>query len=200
MAVCTWCDQEMTTARSCSASVLHRNGTSISMIPYGGERGWGTSPRCGDCGVRSGGFHHLGCDIQCCPVCRGQMISCGCRFDEDEGDEQDDGGLDHLGFDPADDPVEVMIVGGQKLIVHTADLPAKDLTVVDGIRCTTALRTIIDIAPGLSRRDLEHVLGDCLHRGLFTVDEAIARVGEADMRSRPGAVLLREVLADRRGS
>jgi hypothetical protein len=33
--------------------------------------------------VRPGGFHHPGCDLQSCPVCGGQMMTCGCRFDED---------------------------------------------------------------------------------------------------------------------
>lgn len=91
MAVCAWCDQEMTTSTSCSVAVLHRDGAPIPMIPYGDERPPRTRPACGDCGVERGGFHHLGCDIQRCPVCRWQMMSCGCRFDEDgPSDELED--------------------------------------------------------------------------------------------------------------
>lgn len=87
MAVCTWCDNEMTTGASCSVEVLHRGGTPVAMLPWGSERGWRRDARaghrCSDCGVAPGGFHHLGCDLQRCPVCGGQMFTCGCRFDED---------------------------------------------------------------------------------------------------------------------
>jgi len=38
--------------------------------------------RCHDCNIKHGGFHHLNCDVERCPKCGGQLISCGC-FDED---------------------------------------------------------------------------------------------------------------------
>ena len=83
MAICDLCDQEMTTARTCSVEVLHHMGTPYPVLPYGQERGWrARSGRCGDCGVRVGGFHHVGCDVQRCPRCTRQFISCGCLWDE----------------------------------------------------------------------------------------------------------------------
>jgi len=33
---------------------------------------------CGDCGVAAGQYHHSGCDLEICPRCRGQAISCDC--------------------------------------------------------------------------------------------------------------------------
>jgi len=33
--------------------------------------------RCADCGVRVGQFHKAGCDAEVCPICKGQLITCG---------------------------------------------------------------------------------------------------------------------------
>lgn len=34
--------------------------------------------RCGDCGVKEGQLHEFGCDMEVCPFCGGQLISCDC--------------------------------------------------------------------------------------------------------------------------
>lgn len=82
MAVCSDCNQEMTVAASCVADVLiiqdERFERARVIEPIGPDG------RCGDCGIQSGGFHHLGCDLEDCPRCHRQLISCGCPFaDED---------------------------------------------------------------------------------------------------------------------
>ena len=91
-------------------------------------------------------------------------------------------------------PMERLWLGGEEVVVHYDDIPAKDITTVDGIRCTTALRTIIDLAADVVDDHLEQMVRDALDRGLFTVEEAMERVAEDDIRRRPGALRLHQLL------
>lgn len=34
--------------------------------------------KCLGCGIKHGGIHHLGCDVEECPRCGGQLITCYC--------------------------------------------------------------------------------------------------------------------------
>jgi len=35
---------------------------------------------CGDCGKATGENHLINCDIERCPKCKGQLITCGCDW------------------------------------------------------------------------------------------------------------------------
>lgn len=48
--------------------------------------------------------------------------------------------------------VERRTIGGREVVVHFDDLPEGDRDAVDGIPCTSAVRTIIDIGPRALRR------------------------------------------------
>jgi hypothetical protein len=78
--------------------------------------------------------------------------------------------------------------------VHHDDVPESDITTVRGLRCTTPLRTVIDIAANTSEPELKRMVRDCLDRGLFTTEEALIRLTQPDMESRRGAQLLPRVL------
>ena len=144
------------------------------------------------------------------------MLSCGCRFDEDgpvdEDDEDDDGDhveieltVPHLGsvggvvierwVDGNGCPTERRLLdGGMEVIYHEDVLPESDRAVVDGIPCTSALRTIIDVAADVDAAQLERMMRNALDRRLFTIEEAAARVSQPDIAERPGARLLGEML------
>lgn len=76
MAVCQDCDREMTEAASCTVDALiirdERFPREMAVEPLG------PNGRCGDCGVQRDGYHHLGCDLEPCPRCGWQLISCAC--------------------------------------------------------------------------------------------------------------------------
>lgn len=64
-------------------------------VPYGSERwvvekGFTPKPTCHDCGVLVGQQHVPSCDVEECPCCGGQALSCGCEWTDFTPEEADD--------------------------------------------------------------------------------------------------------------
>lgn len=85
MAVCDYCLQEMTTVAGCT--LVRYDGETRDRIKYGEEAGdayCSTAGPCHDCGATAGHYHHPGCDVERCPTCGGQAISCDCVSEGDD--------------------------------------------------------------------------------------------------------------------
>jgi hypothetical protein len=83
MAVCSFCKQEMLSADDCSwnSKISFADGQTLPAKPYSPED---PDTRCRDCNVAPGNFHHPGCDMERCPRCGGQFISCPCELSGSE--------------------------------------------------------------------------------------------------------------------
>lgn len=83
-AICPHCKRDMRKTRTCSNRTIEIGGTEYDLIPYGSESPDRRVPdgreydRCGDCGVKRGGYHHPRCNMEECPRCHDQLISCYC--------------------------------------------------------------------------------------------------------------------------
>ncbi len=67
-------------------------GNELARVRYGDEpEDWGANKRpCHDCAVLKGQLHVLGCDVERCPLCGGQVITCDCP-DEGDGEQANEG-------------------------------------------------------------------------------------------------------------
>lgn len=97
-------------------------------------------------------------------------------------------------------PTERRMIGGMAVVVHFDDLPDKDMTVVRGIPCTTALRAVIDIAGDSPPHEVRRMVRLALRRRLFTAEEAFARIAEPDICARRGAIIVGHALQSLRAS
>ena len=77
---CQDCKKEMTTAESCTFPEIKIDGKWYKRnTSY-----YDVNERCHDCGIlnKEGNIHHWGCDMERCPKCGGQLISCDCNAQE----------------------------------------------------------------------------------------------------------------------
>lgn len=97
MAGCKFCGKDMIGSTTCVEVKIKNKGKEYSPVKFGDEVHKYLDAEtlkmvknyegpCGDCAVAKGGYHHPGCDMEECPVCGGQLISCSC----DENAEQED--------------------------------------------------------------------------------------------------------------
>lgn len=74
------CGEEMLKSDCCKLKKLKINNRvydrNTSYFDY--------NKRCHDCNIlnKKGNAHHVGCDMERCPKCKQQLISCGCDVEE----------------------------------------------------------------------------------------------------------------------
>lgn len=78
MAKCKYCKQEMTEGHSCLFDKIQIGGKVYFRLTkdfFAGDK------KCHDCGIINDGrgLHHYGCDMERCPACYLQIISCECN-------------------------------------------------------------------------------------------------------------------------
>jgi len=73
-AICHYCGERMNPGVGCSKETYERHDEKVNRVPFLPL----DDEKCHDCNVTNGQLHHPGCDMERCPFCGGQAISCGC--------------------------------------------------------------------------------------------------------------------------
>ncbi len=75
-AICKYCGKEMGVVDSCGHPFIRIGNEVYARDTTTFDEG----KRCHDCGIlnKKGNLHHLGCDMERCPKCGGQLFICDC--------------------------------------------------------------------------------------------------------------------------
>jgi hypothetical protein len=84
-AECDACGQVMGPATGCTLAHLSIDGQEFARLPFGTEQGFvddAFERACHDCNVVVPQLHHPHCDMEQCPGCGGQLLSCDCEVED----------------------------------------------------------------------------------------------------------------------
>lgn len=84
-AICKRCGHEMVPNGGCTEGTYeYADGTVLAPSTASFDDKY----PCHDCNAAPGKYHHVGCDVERCPRCGGQLISCGCVFKGEEEEQE----------------------------------------------------------------------------------------------------------------
>lgn len=79
---CPGCEAEMLCddVTTCTLDMVTMSGIAGVRLYLRDSKYFDVNERCHDCNIvnKPGNFHHAGCDMERCPKCGGQLISCIC--------------------------------------------------------------------------------------------------------------------------
>ena len=105
-----------------------------------------------------------------------------------------------------DEPIHITVPGNPDdpralppappgVVVHRVpELHPDDVTVIDGIPCTSIARTLVDMAEEMTRYELRALFARARKRGLLDIDAVKASAARVEWR--PSLPMLYEVIAE----